>query len=74
MNWGKIIREIPIARKVNSVGMILATAALMSSVRNRAGAVPAKVKKPKYRAGRNDPCPCQSGVKFKRCCMRKLVA
>ena len=21
-------------------------------------------------AGRNDPCPCGSGVKFKKCCMR----
>jgi uncharacterized protein YecA (UPF0149 family) len=22
------------------------------------------------RVGRNDPCPCGSGLKFKRCCMR----
>ena len=21
--------------------------------------------------GRNDPCPCGSGKKFKKCCMRK---
>jgi preprotein translocase subunit SecA len=25
------------------------------------------------RAGRNDPCPCGSGKKFKNCCMRKQV-
>jgi hypothetical protein len=25
---------------------------------------------PKYRAGRNEPCPCRSGLKFKRCCGR----
>jgi len=23
------------------------------------------------RVGRNDPCPCNSGKKFKNCCMRK---
>jgi len=26
---------------------------------------------PKGRPGRNDPCPCGSGKKFKRCCIRK---
>jgi hypothetical protein len=26
---------------------------------------------PSKRIGRNDPCPCGSGKKFKRCCMRK---
>jgi hypothetical protein len=25
----------------------------------------------RQRVGRNDPCPCQSGKKFKHCCMRK---
>ena len=25
------------------------------------------------RAGRNDPCPCGSGLKFKRCCARRQV-
>ncbi len=25
------------------------------------------------RAGRNDPCPCGSGKKFKNCCMRKQI-
>lgn len=24
------------------------------------------------RIGRNDPCPCGSGTKFKKCCMRSL--
>jgi uncharacterized protein YecA (UPF0149 family) len=24
--------------------------------------------------GRNDPCPCRSGMKFKRCCEAKLNA
>ncbi len=23
-----------------------------------------------YRVGRNDSCPCGSGVKFKKCCLR----
>ena len=26
---------------------------------------------PKKKIGRNDPCPCGSGKKFKKCCMRK---
>ncbi len=26
------------------------------------------------RIGRNDPCPCGSGVKFKKCCGRNLAA
>ena len=25
-----------------------------------------------YRLERNDPCPCQSGRKFKKCCMSKV--
>lgn len=23
------------------------------------------------KTGRNEPCPCMSGIKFKKCCMRK---
>ncbi len=29
---------------------------------------------PRNRLGRNDPCPCGSGNKYKRCCMRKEAA
>jgi preprotein translocase subunit SecA len=25
------------------------------------------------KVGRNDPCPCKSGKKYKNCCMRKAV-
>jgi len=25
----------------------------------------------KPKVGRNDPCPCGSGLKFKQCCLRK---
>jgi len=28
--------------------------------------------KPKTRIGRNDPCPCGSGKKYKKCCGRKI--
>lgn len=24
----------------------------------------------KYRIGRNEPCPCGSGKKFKKCCLK----
>jgi uncharacterized protein YecA (UPF0149 family) len=27
--------------------------------------------KPKKKIGRNDPCPCGSGKKYKKCCMNK---
>lgn len=27
---------------------------------------------PKWKVGRNDPCPCCSGQKFKKCCLPKL--
>lgn len=29
------------------------------------------MKKNKEKVGRNDPCPCGSGLKYKRCCLRK---
>ena len=31
-----------------------------------------KVKSRKYKVGRNDPCPCGSGKKYKKCCGRKF--
>ncbi len=43
---------------------------------DQAGAPPAELKPIRNRgekAGRNDPCPCGSGKKFKNCCMRKQV-
>lgn len=27
---------------------------------------------PLYRAGRNNPCPCGSGKKFKKCCIGRV--
>ena len=34
----------------------------------------ATVSSPRPQAGRNDPCPCGSGRKFKRCCARRNVS
>ena len=35
--------------------------------------VPKARKKPETRkVGRNEPCPCGPGSKFKRCCIRKM--
>jgi uncharacterized protein YecA (UPF0149 family) len=28
---------------------------------------------PKQKAGRNDPCPCGSGEKYKKCCLDKKL-
>jgi len=48
--------------------------AVASGIAHRDGvAVTGQVKTVKHRAGktgRNDPCPCGSGKKFKKCCMR----
>lgn len=30
-----------------------------------------QARKDENRVGRNDPCPCKSGMKYKKCCMRK---
>jgi hypothetical protein len=30
-----------------------------------------RTSQPKFKAGRNDPCPCGSGAKFKKCCLRR---
>lgn len=32
---------------------------------------PPKSLRPRYKCGRNEPCPCGSGEKFKRCCLPK---
>lgn len=32
----------------------------------------ASLEDPKWKVGRNDPCPCGSGVKFKKCCLAKV--
>jgi len=29
------------------------------------------IKKPQADPGRNDPCPCGSGKKYKQCCLKK---
>ena len=34
-------------------------------------AKPEPIRNLNQRVGRNDPCPCGSGKKFKNCCMRK---
>jgi uncharacterized protein YecA (UPF0149 family) len=30
--------------------------------------------RPRRRFGRNSPCPCGSGLKFKKCCLRRQAA
>lgn len=32
-----------------------------------------KLKKKKKKVGRNDPCPCGSGLKYKNCCLKKEI-
>lgn len=50
------------------LGLSLATAA-DAYERARSGAVES-LTRPSAKIGRNDPCPCGSGKKYKRCCAR----
>jgi uncharacterized protein YecA (UPF0149 family) len=36
-----------------------------------AGGKPLTFRREQPKAGRNDPCPCGSGKKYKKCCMLK---
>jgi hypothetical protein len=37
----------------------------------RAAALVREMKRGRVRFGRNSPCPCGSGVKYKKCCLRR---
>ncbi len=55
------------------------SAKLQSSLRKKYGVpeMPLRAEAPPEAApvvGRNDPCPCGSGKKFKHCCLRKMAA
>ena len=38
---------------------------------SRAAAMTAALRRPQQRFGRNSPCPCGSGLKSKKCCLRR---
>lgn len=33
---------------------------------------PTPIQRVRGRIGRNDPCPCRSGKKFKKCCLQRV--
>jgi len=45
--------------------------ALRAAYDERTAETTKPIRNPGARIGRNDPCPCGSGRKFKRCCMRR---
>ncbi len=49
-------------------GMAEFIAAFNQSLRSDAGLTPVATASGRRRVGRNDPCPCGSGKKFKKCC------
>ncbi len=63
------VRIQRIKRELNQLENALPENALPENVRNEANS-PAKLA-PKV--GRNDYCPCQSGLKYKRCCLNKVT-
>jgi uncharacterized protein YecA (UPF0149 family) len=45
---------------------------LQAAIEKEEGEPPVRIPGPEpQRVGRNDPCPCGSGKKFKRCCGRR---
>ncbi|MCM2372977.1 SEC-C metal-binding domain-containing protein [Rhodopirellula sp. ICT_H3.1] len=54
-------------------GDTAAQRAASSSEGDREEAKPEPIRKEEPRVGRNAPCPCGSGKKYKSCCMRKMV-
>ena len=66
----------PAREEAKTIGDVFAS--MMSQARGRAPAPmmpaqPAAGAAPKSQVGRNDPCPCGSGKKYKKCCGRGLV-
>ena len=47
--------------------------ALRPVFEERAGGTTKPIRNPGSRLGRNDPCPCGSGRKYKQCCMRREI-
>jgi len=50
----------------------LVAGALASSYQDRAAGKGETIRSPASKLGRNDPCPCGSGLKYKKCCMGRL--
>ena len=48
--------------------------AMAPAFRDRAAGRAPDLTRPAPKIGRNDPCPCGSGKKYKNCCMRKSGA
>lgn len=60
--------EAALARITESAEMHRLGSALMA---NRAGSLPPPAVNANRTVGRNDPCPCGSGKKYKKCCLGK---
>ncbi len=67
--------QISAARKEQAAS-VLATAAQQQPTATNSGDKPIRKEPIRHhgaRVGRNDPCPCGSGKKYKNCCMRTMV-
>jgi hypothetical protein len=70
-NWEKVVAE---ARKVAQQGIDWARGPLLAVLPEeplQEGNAGATVRRAVSRTGRNDPCPCGSGKKYKHCCYDK---
>ncbi len=65
-----VVGSIPITRSIRSKGRDATEATVRSPTRKKTSVhslASRPVQRPRPRVGRNDPCPCGSGRKFKRC-------
>ena len=57
-----------------TMGLARLTALLASIERKKGEAPPVIVRRrKKFQAGRNEQCPCNSGKKFKKCCIDQII-
>jgi hypothetical protein len=61
-----------VGRLADGRGLAAAVRAAAPSFRERASGRGANLTRPGAKIGRNDPCPCGSGKKYKTCCLNAL--
>lgn len=72
---GELLTEEQAKQRANEMRRFLSTEQVTKLIVQLPNSfMPTPKQKKKNRIGRNDKCPCGSGLKFKRCCMRNRPA
>ena len=62
-----------VGRLADGSGMAARVRAAAGAFRERAAGRPPDLTRPAPKIGRNDPCPCGSGRKYKACCLNRAL-